>query len=215
MKKIITIITLLLGMGSALAQKASKGNDSINEAKAPLIVLEGNPINLDENGEPAFIMHKNAKGDKVEKTIAPINLDSLNEKKIAKLIDTNTHDIESITILKDAAANAIWGRFGKSGVIEVKVKNPRSVRKWQADDVIVATVHDWDDIHTPIVHATVKEITKDGRVIGETSTNEMGFFQLRLVAPENYIQITHNDYQSWGPFPTNKVGFRCHMMKRK
>ena len=81
MKKIITIITLLLGMGSALAQKASKGNDSINEAKAPLIVLEGNPINLDENGEPAFIMHKNAKGDKVEKTIAPINLDSLNEKK--------------------------------------------------------------------------------------------------------------------------------------
>ena len=67
------------------------------------------------------------------------------------------------------------------------------MRKWQADDVIVATVHDWDDIHTPIVHATVKEITKDGRVIGETSTNEMGFFQLRLVAPENYIQITHND----------------------
>ncbi|MBQ3780566.1 MAG: TonB-dependent receptor plug domain-containing protein, partial [Bacteroidaceae bacterium] len=41
---------------------------------------------------------------------------------LARLLDINPDDIESITVLKDGAATAIYGDKGKNGVIEIKVR---------------------------------------------------------------------------------------------
>ena len=45
-----------------------------------------------------------------------------NEEKFAELLNVNPEDIESISVLKDAAATAIWGSQGANGVIEIKTK---------------------------------------------------------------------------------------------
>ena len=47
---------------------------------------------------------------------------SANEEKFAQLLNVNPDDIESISVLKDAAATAIWGSQGSNGVIEIKTK---------------------------------------------------------------------------------------------
>ena len=46
----------------------------------------------------------------------------LNDEKFAQLLNINPEDIESISVLKDAAATAIWGSQGSNGVIEIKTK---------------------------------------------------------------------------------------------
>ena len=45
-----------------------------------------------------------------------------NEERFAELLNVNPEDIESISVLKDAAATAIWGSQGANGVIEIKTK---------------------------------------------------------------------------------------------
>ena len=55
---------------------------------------------------------------------APSDFDfqSANDEKFAELLNINPEDIESISVLKDAAATAIWGSQGGNGVIEIKTK---------------------------------------------------------------------------------------------
>lgn len=45
-----------------------------------------------------------------------------NEERFAELLNVNPEDIETISVLKDAAATAIWGSQGANGVIEIKTK---------------------------------------------------------------------------------------------
>lgn len=47
---------------------------------------------------------------------------SANEEKFAALLTINPEDIESIEVLKDASASAIWGSRGANGVIMIKTK---------------------------------------------------------------------------------------------
>ncbi len=44
------------------------------------------------------------------------------EEKFAELLKVNTEDIQSIRVLKDASATAIWGTRGANGVIEITTK---------------------------------------------------------------------------------------------
>ncbi|GAB6011309.1 SusC/RagA family TonB-linked outer membrane protein [Viscerimonas tarda] len=45
-----------------------------------------------------------------------------NEEQFAQLLTINPDDIESITVLKDAAATAIWGSRGANGVLYIKTR---------------------------------------------------------------------------------------------
>ena len=45
-----------------------------------------------------------------------------NEEEYASLLSVNVEDIASITVLKDAAATAIWGVNGANGVIQITTK---------------------------------------------------------------------------------------------
>ena len=46
-----------------------------------------------------------------------------NEEQYASLLSVNVEDIASITVLKDAAATAVWGSNGSNGVIQITTKH--------------------------------------------------------------------------------------------
>ena len=92
-----------LGSGTSMRLR---GVSSINGSSDPLIVVDGNIWESD---------YKNG-----------FDFNSATEDQYAELLSVNPEDIESITVLKDAAATAIWGAQGANGVIEIKKK--RGVR---------------------------------------------------------------------------------------
>ena len=91
-----------LGAGTSMRLR---GVSSINGSSEPLIVVDGNVWETNTNN---------------------FDFNSANEEKFAELLNVNPEDIESISVLKDAAATAIWGSQGSNGVIEIKTK--RGVR---------------------------------------------------------------------------------------
>jgi len=88
-----------LGAGSSMHLR---GTSTITGNTDPLIVVDGNVWHNDFNQE--------------------IDYSSANDEKFAELLNVNPEDISSITVLKDAAATAIWGSQGANGVIEIKTK---------------------------------------------------------------------------------------------
>ncbi|MDD6516504.1 MAG: SusC/RagA family TonB-linked outer membrane protein [Prevotella sp.] len=86
-----------LGAGTSMHLR---GVSSVNMSSDPLIVVDGNVWQTDQN----------------------LDLSSANDEKFAELLNINPDDIESISVLKDAAATAIWGSQGANGVIEIKTK---------------------------------------------------------------------------------------------
>ena len=88
-----------LGSGTSMRLR---GVSSINSSSEPLIVVDGNVL---QGGAPS-----------------DFDFQSANDEKFAELLNINPEDIESIAVLKDAAATAIWGSQGGNGVIEIKTK---------------------------------------------------------------------------------------------
>ena len=87
-----------LGKGTSMRLR---GVSSINGSSEPLIVVDGNVWESNTNN---------------------FDFSNANDEKFAELLNVNPEDIESISVLKDAAATAIWGSQGSNGVIEIKTK---------------------------------------------------------------------------------------------
>lgn len=94
-------ITSLSGNLGAGTQMRLRGVTSINGNTQPLIVVDDN---IFDNPDESF------------------DFTSANEESYAALLSVNPQDIESIDVLKDAAATAIWGSKGANGVISIKTK---------------------------------------------------------------------------------------------
>lgn len=88
-----------LGEGSSMRLR---GVSTISGNANPLIVVDGH-------------VWQNDKGNNFDYSGA-------NEEQYAELLNVNPEDISMITVLKDAAAAAIWGSQGANGVIEIKTK---------------------------------------------------------------------------------------------
>lgn len=87
-----------LGAGSSMRLR---GVSNINGSSEPLIVVDGNVLSTN---------------------LENFDVNSANEESFAQLLNVNPEDIQSISVLKDAAATAIWGSQGANGVIEIKTK---------------------------------------------------------------------------------------------
>ena len=85
-----------LGSGT---QMRLRGVTSINGNKNPLIVVDDQIYDA-----PDF------------------DAENATDEDYASLLSVNVEDIQSITVLKDAASTAIWGSRGANGVIEIKTK---------------------------------------------------------------------------------------------
>ena len=88
-----------LGSGT---QMRLRGTSTINGNQEPLIVVNDNIFEMPDGEEFDF--------------------STANEEKFAQLLTVNPDDIESIEVLKDASASAIWGSRGANGVIMIKTK---------------------------------------------------------------------------------------------
>jgi TonB-linked SusC/RagA family outer membrane protein len=88
-----------LGSGTSMRLR---GVSSINGNSEPLIVVDGNVWETDESNN--------------------FDYNNANDEKFAQLLNVNPEDIERISVLKDAAATAIWGSQGANGVIDIKTK---------------------------------------------------------------------------------------------
>lgn len=88
-----------LGAGTSMRLR---GVSTINGNAEPLIVVDGNVWETDANNGFDF--------------------SNATDEKFAELLSVNPDDIEAISVLKDAAATAIWGSQGANGVIEIKTK---------------------------------------------------------------------------------------------
>ena len=88
-----------LGSGTTMRLR---GVSSINGNSEPLIVVDGNVFETTGNDDFDYA--------------------NADEEKFAELLAVNPDDIESIKVLKDAAATAVWGSQGANGVIQIKTK---------------------------------------------------------------------------------------------
>jgi len=88
-----------LGSGSSMR---IRGITSINSDSNPLLVVNG-------------VIFETPVGSNFDFSTA-------NQEQFASLLSVNVDDIESITVLKDAASTAIWGSRGASGVISITTK---------------------------------------------------------------------------------------------
>ncbi|MDA3853155.1 MAG: TonB-dependent receptor plug domain-containing protein, partial [Bacteroidales bacterium] len=88
-----------LGAGSSMR---IRGTSSINAGSEPLIVV--NDIIYDTEIESSF------------------DFSSSTDEQYASMLSINPDDIESISVLKDAASTAIWGSRGANGVISIQTK---------------------------------------------------------------------------------------------
>ena len=90
--------------GSGMSMRI-RGVTSINANTEPLIVLDG-------------VIFETPVSDNFDFATA-------NNEKFAELLCINPDDIESITVLKDAASTAIWGSKGANGVLSITTKKGR------------------------------------------------------------------------------------------
>ncbi|MFN8354393.1 MAG: TonB-dependent receptor [Spirosomataceae bacterium] len=96
------IVTQTSGQPGGGVSVQIRGNNSITAGSDPLYVVDGFPINNDYSLNDAGVT---------------------SGAKINPLSTLNTADIESIDVLKDASATAIYGSRGANGVIIITTKN--------------------------------------------------------------------------------------------
>ena len=89
-----------LGSGTTMRLRGASSLSTLTNSN-PLIVVNGNTWNVDMNN---------------------FDLTNANDEQFAQLLNVNPEDIASITVLKDAAATAIYGSQGANGVIEITTK---------------------------------------------------------------------------------------------
>lgn len=89
-----------LGAGTTMRLRGASSVSTLTSSN-PLIVVNGNTWNVD---------------------MSDFNVNSANDEQFAQLLNVNPEDIQSITVLKDAAATAIYGSQGANGVIEITTK---------------------------------------------------------------------------------------------
>ncbi|MFV0591289.1 MAG: SusC/RagA family TonB-linked outer membrane protein [Draconibacterium sp.] len=104
----------------------------INYIDPGFVIVENNELGSDPNSLPEINIRGNSNMPNVnelqDNTRALLNaplvvLDGF-ESSLQRLYDLNEFEVESITILKDASATAIYGARGANGVIVVTTKSP-------------------------------------------------------------------------------------------
>lgn len=88
-----------LGAGTTMRMR---GVTTINGSSEPLIVVNGNIMDVPDAKDTDW--------------------STATEETYSSLLSINVNDIESIDVMKDAAATAIWGARGANGVISIKTK---------------------------------------------------------------------------------------------
>lgn len=122
------------GMPGSYAAIEIRGQNSIDNGNDPLYLIDGVPFNavsLNDNIVPSPLGHSNSNTSNVTGNGGSINFSPQGGSGMSPFNSINPYDIESIEVLKDADATAIYGARGANGVILITTK------KGQAGDTKV------------------------------------------------------------------------------
>lgn len=193
-------VTSLSGGPSSAPKIRIRGTVSLNGSQDPLWVLDGLP--LEGTDLPKNIMDKD-------------NIDQLRNLPIAGL---NPDDIENITILKDAAATAIYGARAANGVIVITTKKgkkgPMAINF--SANTFVAERPDFSKLNLMNAEEKVNfelgmasradltyrdsqgEVARILNKTGELSAYRSGGFQALKASTQNQINALKNINTDWG-----------------
>ena len=102
------------------AHIGADGTVTVDGKEVKRIAVDGNEVyNNPGKNKPLIVLNLKEVAVSYDGDVKSLE----DQEVLCKLLSIKEEDIESITILKDAAAIAIWGYKGKNGVIEVKTKN--------------------------------------------------------------------------------------------
>ena len=122
----------------------------------------------------------------VNRNIVSVSLDkdTIDEKTLAKALAISEEEIEALNVYQGAPATELYGPYGINGVIEVKTSGNLRV---EPGTIVTGVVLVNTEARTPIANAIVSEVTKDGKVVTSTFTDEDGRYQIRIFEPENKL----------------------------
>lgn len=110
-----------------------RGTSSLNSSNEPLIVVDGTPQTNIEISED-------------------FNFGTANEEDFGSLVNIAPSDIESIEVLKDAAATALWGSEAANGVLLIKTK--RGTKSKPQFSITQKNYISWEPKAIPMLSAT-------------------------------------------------------------
>ena len=133
----------------------------------------------------------------VNRNIVSVSLDkdTIDEKTLAKALAISEEDIEALNVYQGAPATELYGPYGINGVIEVKTTANLLV---EPGTIVTGVVLVNTEARTPIANAIVSEVTKDGKVVTSTFTDEDGRYQIRIFEPENKLCAQADGYYKSG-----------------
>ncbi len=161
------------GQPGAAQQIRIRGIGSINASSEPLYVVDGIPIN---SGDLSRL-------STTSNTLAGVN----------------PTDIESITVLKDAASTSIYGSRGGNGVILITTKKGRNGKtKFKADASYGTTNIALPDVAKPLNRAEYLMLTEEGlRNVGATQAQidaRLNAYGANAKDPQNPDQPVDSDW---------------------
>ena len=133
----------------------------------------------------------------VNRNIVSVSLDkdTVDEKTLAKALAISEEEIEALNVYQGAPATELYGPYGINGVIEVKTSGNLRV---EPGTIVTGVVLVNTEARTPIANAIVSEVTKDGKVVTSTFTDEDGRYQIRIFEPENKLCAQADGYYKSG-----------------
>ena len=133
----------------------------------------------------------------VNRNIVSVSLDkdTIDEKTLAKALAISEEEIEALNVYQGAPATELYGPYGINGVIEVKTSGNLRV---EPGTIVTGAVLVNTEARTPIANAIVSEVTKDGKVVTSTFTDEDGRYQIRIFDPENKLCAQAKGYYKSG-----------------
>lgn len=143
-----------------------RGVSSISSTGTPLIVVDGMPF---ETQIPS-----------------DFNFGAADEQGYANLLNISPADIKDITVLKDAAATAVWGSQGADGVLIITTKRGRV-----AKPSITYTAK----LNTSVRPSAIPMLNGD-----QYSTLIPEIFMNRLGTTLNYIDVQEFNYDPYNPY---------------
>jgi len=176
-----------------------------NPNNLPNINIRGNsslPLSVEEFNE----------GSKSNPNTPLVIMDGF-EISLTKLMDYNDEEIESINILKDAAATAIYGSKGANGVIVVVSKQPEPGKmKVNVEAGIIMEMPDLSSYH--LLNAAEKlELERKAGLYGKTYTmSTQSEYLLKQAYQQRYKDVLSGIDTDWLAKPLrNGVGQRYNL----
>ena len=167
--------------------KTEKGTAKYNyKDKHGIIVIHTQDASTPDDDNPLILIN----GHEVK---LPANIKTIDNASISKFLNIDEDYIESITVLKDGAAKAVYGDKGKNGVIEIKLKEVKEPSSFDELMEKLPGVEKHDDGSITINGKPVKKILMNGKEYYKAVSDDEETLSIWKVEPPTIQNAIHDD----------------------